>query len=166
VKFAIVPPVTNPTALPAGRPSSSTTQASATSSTAECAGVNIRSPEFWSHTLTSQSTASAAGCVPPMTNPKNRPPGVAVSPGSHASASSSTTAAGSVGPSWRRRSRRPSISSAVMAGGTGRAARESSHPSAWAYARSRPAVRSIPAVSTRHDRTSSALDAAPTAPPH
>ena len=126
----MVPPVTKPTALPAGRPSRSTTHASVTSSIAEWAGVSSRSPEFWSHALTSQSTASAAGWVPPMTKPKNRPPGIAVSPGSHASASSSTTATGSVGPSCRCRSSRSSICSAVMAGGTGRAARESSHPRA------------------------------------
>ena len=39
------------------------------SSTAECAGVSRRSVAFWSQVLTSQSAASAAGCVPPITIP-------------------------------------------------------------------------------------------------
>ena len=94
VKLAIVPPVTKPTALPGGSPSRSSSQVSVSSSTAEWAGVRTRRPEFWSQALTSQSTARAAGWVPPMTKPKNRPPGIAVSPGSHAAASSSTTCGG------------------------------------------------------------------------
>ncbi len=61
VKFDIVAPVTNPTPLPAGKPSTSSSQAEVMSSTAECAGVTRRSPAFWSHALTSQSAASAAG---------------------------------------------------------------------------------------------------------
>ncbi len=72
--------------------------ADATSSTAVCAGVTVRRPEFWSHALTSQSAASAAGCEPPMTKPKNRPDGIAVSPGSAARASSATTSGAGVGP--------------------------------------------------------------------
>ena len=51
-----------------------------TSSTAEWAGVTARIPAFWSQALTSQSAASAAGWVPPMTKPKKRPDGIAVSP--------------------------------------------------------------------------------------
>ena len=69
VKFAIVPPVTNPTAPPAGRPRSWVSQGPVTSSMAELAGVSLRSPEFWSQALTSQSAASAAGWVPPITKP-------------------------------------------------------------------------------------------------
>jgi hypothetical protein len=69
----MVPPVTNPTALSAGSPRRSVTHAPATSSTAVVAGVTVRSPAFWSQAETSQSVAAAAGCVPPMTNPKNRP---------------------------------------------------------------------------------------------
>ena len=76
VKFDIVAPVTKPTALPSGSPSRSSSQALATSSTALCAGVTRRRPEFWSQALTSQSAARAAGWVPPMTNPKKRPDGI------------------------------------------------------------------------------------------
>ena len=65
---------------------------------AAAAGVTARSPAFWSQALTSQSAASAAGCVPPITKPKKRPDGIAVSPGSHAVASWSMTSAGSVRP--------------------------------------------------------------------
>ena len=42
---------------------------------AAVAGVAKRSPAFWSQALTSQSAARAAGSVPPMTQPKNRPHG-------------------------------------------------------------------------------------------
>ena len=49
---------------------------------AAVAGVAKRNPAFWSQALTSQSAASAAGRVPPMTQPKNRPEGMAMSPGS------------------------------------------------------------------------------------
>ena len=87
----MVPPVTKPTAPPAGRPSRSSTHASAMSSTAVAAGVTARMPAFWSHAEVSQSAAIAAGCVPPITNPKNRPEGIAVRPGSAAWASRSTT---------------------------------------------------------------------------
>ena len=60
------------------------------------------SPAFWSQALTSQSAASAAGCVPPITIPKKRPDGIAVSPGSLAVARCSITSAGSCGPSGQR----------------------------------------------------------------
>jgi hypothetical protein len=99
VKFAIVPPVTNPTSAPDGSPSSSRIHADAASSTATVPGVACRMAEFWSQALVSQSAASAAGCVPPITHPKNRPDGIAISPGSTAAASSSTTWSAGVGPS-------------------------------------------------------------------
>ena len=54
----------------------------AASSTAAAAGVANRMPVFWSHALTSQSAARAAGKLPPITQPKNRPDGIAISPGS------------------------------------------------------------------------------------
>ena len=69
VKLDIVAPVAKPTALPAGSPSRSSSQLLATSSTAEYAGVTSRMPAFWSHALVSQSAASAAGWLPPMTIP-------------------------------------------------------------------------------------------------
>ena len=78
----MVAPVTKPTSAPAGSPSSSSSQAPAASSIAAVAGVANRSAVFWSQALTSQSAARAAGSVPPMTQPKNRPDGMAISPGS------------------------------------------------------------------------------------
>jgi hypothetical protein len=59
-----------------------------------------------------QSAANAAGSVPPMTKSKNRPDGAATSPGSAPTASSSTTTAGSVGPSGSDPSRLRTNSSA------------------------------------------------------
>ena len=53
------------------------------------------SPAFWSHADVSQSAASAAGSEPPITNPKNRGPALAMSPPSALAASASTTATGS-----------------------------------------------------------------------
>ena len=61
--------MTNPTAPVAGSPSRSSSHALVTSSTAVWAGVTVRSAEFWSHELVSQSAASAAGWLPPMTMP-------------------------------------------------------------------------------------------------
>ena len=88
----MVPPVTNPTALPAGQARAGRAPRPRRRPRPRCAaGVTVRSPAFWSHALVSQSAASAAGWVPPITNPKNRPDGIAVSPGSQASASRSTT---------------------------------------------------------------------------
>ena len=68
-------------------------------------GVANRRPVFWSQALTSQSVASAAGSVPPITQPKKRPDPMAISPGSAAAASRSTTSR-RVGGSVRQRSRR------------------------------------------------------------
>ena len=68
--FAVVPPVVKETSAAAGRPSTSRSHVPAVSSRAEMAGVGLRIPAFWSQALTSQSAASAAGRLPPMTNPK------------------------------------------------------------------------------------------------
>lgn len=65
----MVAPVVKPTALSPGRPSRSSSHAPATSSTAAYAGEAARSTQFWSQALTSQSAASAAGSVPPITKP-------------------------------------------------------------------------------------------------
>ena len=102
--------------------------------------MTVRSPAFWSHAVVSQSAASAAGWVPPMTNPKNRPDGIAVSPGSHASASRSMTSTGSVGPSGRSRPSRSTSSATGVRGGTSRSARLASQVRAWAWARSSAAA--------------------------
>jgi len=94
VKFAIWQLVTSPYETCSGSPNSSTSHAPHTSSTTEAAGAAAYSPAFWSHAEVSQSAARAAGRLPPMTNPKNRPPGVAMIPGSAALASSATTICG------------------------------------------------------------------------
>ncbi len=154
VKFAIVPPVTNPTALSAGRPSRSSSQADATSSTAVCAGVTVRRPEFWSHALTSQSAASAAGCEPPMTKPKNRPDGMAVSPGSAARASSATTSGAGVGPSGSSVPSAATTWSADARGGTGRVGSDASHAVACWCATARAGVMSSMAGSSSPRRGS------------
>ena len=65
-----------------------------TSSIAAAAGVANRSPVFWSQALTSQSAASAAGSVAPITQPKKRPDWIAIRPGSAFVASISMTSAG------------------------------------------------------------------------
>ena len=87
-------------------PSRSSSHASVRSSTAEWAGVSERSPEFWSHALTSQSAASAAGWVPPMTKPKNRPTASRSGRARRPCASCVDDVAGSVGPSGRPGPRR------------------------------------------------------------
>ena len=73
-------------------------------------GVGSARPVFWSQAETSQSAASEAGSAPPITNPKYRPDPIAVMPGSPERASSSTTAAGSDGPSGTGSSRAANIS--------------------------------------------------------
>ena len=69
-KFAIVVPVTNPAPLVEGKPSRSTVQASTISSNLAATGDMTCIAAFWSHAPASQFAASAAGSVPPMTNPK------------------------------------------------------------------------------------------------
>jgi hypothetical protein len=148
VKFAIVPPVTKPTALSGGSPSRSRSQELATSSTALCAGVRSRRPLFWSQALTSQSAASAAGWVPPMTKPKNRPDGIALSPGSQAATSRSTTSAALVGPSASSCPSAAATSATEAWPGTGRLSSEVSQSRAWRWACSRAVVvSSIPRAS-------------------
>ena len=123
----MVAPVVKPTSEPGGSPSSSSSHRAAASSAAAAAGVASRMPEFWSQALTSQSAASAAGRVPPITQPKNRPDGIAIRPGSASAASSSITAAGSVGPSGSGAEKSSVSSSAVRRGPTGRVGTDASH---------------------------------------
>ena len=73
-------PVVNPTLTPAGNPNRSASQAPATSSATAAAGPMTYSPAFWSHAEVSQSAPSAAGSDPPITNPKNRGPALAMRP--------------------------------------------------------------------------------------
>ena len=68
--LAICAPVVRPTLHSAGRPSTSSSQPHATSSTTEAAGDETALNEFWSHAEVSQSAASAAGSAPPVTKPK------------------------------------------------------------------------------------------------
>jgi hypothetical protein len=67
VRLAVCPPVTKPTLASSGRPNRSVSHRPASSSTAASAGLAIHSPAFWSHAEVSQSAASAAGWLPPMT---------------------------------------------------------------------------------------------------
>jgi hypothetical protein len=69
-KFAIVVPVTNPTAEVAGSLSKSSNQLPATFSVCAAMGEDILNAAFWSHVVASQLAANAAGNVPPNTNPK------------------------------------------------------------------------------------------------
>ncbi len=68
MKLAMVAPVVKPTSE-SGRCRMSSSQRPATSSIAAIEGVARRIPAFWSHALTSQSAPSAAGSVPPITQP-------------------------------------------------------------------------------------------------
>ena len=97
-------------------------------------------PAFWSQALTSQSAASAAGSVPPITQPKNRPDGIAIRPSSTPSASRSTAAAGSLGPSGMVSPKALTSSSAPRRGGIGRSGIEASQLRAWASAACSAAV--------------------------
>ena len=143
VKIDIVAPVTKPTPLVSGRPRRSSSQALATSSTAACAGLTARSTAFWSQALTSQSAARAAGCVPPITIPKNRPDGIAVRPGSQALASRSITSLAGVGPAGSSVPSALTTSAAEARGGTGRVGRLSSQRFAWRAAWSSAMYRSV-----------------------
>ena len=51
----------------------------------------------WSHPTASRSAHVAASSAPPTTNPKNRGPVVATTPGSHAAASCAVTSEAGVG---------------------------------------------------------------------
>src|SRR5262249_23799680 len=68
--FAIVAPVTKPPPAPAGRPSSSATQRSATALSSAAAGDITVMAAFRSHAAAGQAAACAAGSVPPVTNPQ------------------------------------------------------------------------------------------------
>ena len=67
VKCAIWQPETRPKLASAGRPSRSMSHAPTASSTTDAAGPAEYSPAFWSHVEVSQSAATAAGTLPPMT---------------------------------------------------------------------------------------------------
>ena len=97
-------------------------------------GWRSRIPVFWSQALISQSAASAAGSVPPITQPKNRPDGIAMQARLDPPASRSTTSAGSVPASGSGPPNTARSPSAVARGGTGRSASEPSQRSAWACA--------------------------------
>jgi hypothetical protein len=130
--LAIVAPVVNETAASLGRPSRSRNHVPAVSSRATTPGVGDRMPAFWSHALTSQSAASAAGRVPPMTHPKNRPDWIAMSPGSTVRTMSSTTSVGSLGASGSPPSSAARSGSTSVCGPTGRRSSDPSHSRAEA----------------------------------
>ena len=68
----MVAPLTNTASVAAGSPSSSTSQDRVTRCRRAATGLITGSAAFWSHAVASQPAASAAGSVPPVTNPKYR----------------------------------------------------------------------------------------------
>src|SRR5262249_8112151 len=68
--FAIVAPVTKPPPAPAGRPSSSAAQRSATALSSAAVGDITVVAAFWSHAADNQAAASATGSGPPVANPE------------------------------------------------------------------------------------------------
>jgi hypothetical protein len=116
----MVAPVTKPAPVPSGRPSSSTSQRNATSSMVAVAGEPGHPAAFWSQVPASQFAATVAGSDPPVTQPKKRPPVVAIVAGDPASSSSASVAAGSLGPSGSASSKRANPWIAADAGATPR----------------------------------------------
>src|SRR5262249_60571590 len=93
VAWAIVAPVTKPPPVPAGSPSSSVTQRSATPLSTEAAGDITDSAAFWSQTAVSQAAACATGSAPPVTQPQYLRPPLATGAGEPASSSRGSPAA-------------------------------------------------------------------------
>ena len=160
--WAIWQPVTKANDAVDGSPRSSVTHVPAISSTTAAVGVGSSSPAFWSHAETSQSAASAAGSVPPITKPKNRPDPIAVRPGSPSRASPSITSR-SGAPVSGRGPPSASRSSAIDAvGAIGRSADETNHSVPSSAARRRTSCSSIARVydAARSARRASAVTAA------
>src|SRR5688572_4962013 len=78
VKLAIVTPETNPTDAPRATGRISVSHLSHTDSMTALTGLVTNSPAFWSHAVDSQFAANAGTWDPPMTNPKYRPPVLAI----------------------------------------------------------------------------------------
>ena len=120
MRLAIVAPVTKPATVVEGRPKSSTSQRCATCSSVAATGEAVKAPAFWSHAAASQSAATATGCDPPMTKPKNLGPAEAMVAGEPTSSSSAITRSGSEGWSGSGSSKRSSPMSASASGATRR----------------------------------------------
>ncbi len=145
VRLAIVPPVTKPATVVDGRPKSSTSQRCATCSSVAATGEAVKAPAFWSHAVASQSAATATGCEPPMTNPKNLGPAVAMVAGEPASSSNAITRSGSEGPAGSASSKRSRPMSASTSGATLRSGSSLRYRSARsAVVRSRSSFMSAP----------------------
>ncbi len=95
IRLAIVAPLVSAPAQAAGRPNSSFSQRSTVSSVWAAAGLLSHIPAFWSMAEASSPPASAAGVLPPLTNPKKRGPPDATIPGSARANQSLTASAGS-----------------------------------------------------------------------
>src|SRR5207244_614913 len=89
----------NPPSQSSGNRNASLTHPSTTSSSSAATGDITRSAAFCPHAPASQFAAIAAGNVPPITNPKYRPPVFAIVAGLPTSSSNSTTRCAFVGPS-------------------------------------------------------------------
>src|ERR1700682_5557944 len=76
VACAIWQPVTSAKLEEGGICSNSLSHVPTTSSTIEAAGEHAYRAAFWSHADVSQSAANAAGKVPPIAQPNERPPAV------------------------------------------------------------------------------------------
>ena len=120
VRLATVAPVTKPATVVGGRPKSSTSQRCVTCSSLAATGEAVKAPPFWSHAAASQSAATATGCDPPMTKPKNLGPADAIVAGEPASSSRAITRSGSSGPSGSASSKRSRPASASTSGLTAR----------------------------------------------
>ncbi len=117
----MVAPVTTAPPVPSGSPSSSRTHSSATSSSTIAVGDCTKKAAFWSHVLTSQEAASAAGKQPPLTKPKLRPPVLATVAGDPYSCSRCSTVSALVGPGGNGPRNAFSAATALGLGATGRA---------------------------------------------
>ena len=103
--------------VPSGRPAASITQRSAAASSATVAGVAAAKAVFWSQAEAIQSAARPTGYEPPMTQPKNREPAMAIVAGAATSASRRSASSGSPGPDGSGPSR--GLRSTPLSGATG-----------------------------------------------
>ena len=125
VMCATVVPVTKPPATPVGSCSTATSHLSATSSRIATPGLDLYNPAFWSHAVASQPAATLAGVAPPITNPKNRGPAMAIVAGDPRSSSFASIARASIPVSGNGTSNAPSAATASALGDTRRSDRPS-----------------------------------------
>ncbi len=117
VKLAIVAPVTKLAAQPCGKPNSSHSQRRDTFSSIATAGVTSLITEFWSQVVASQLAATVTGRDPPITNPKNRGPAIAMDAGEPSSSSIASVSV-SLRPSSGSASSKPATAETASGAGT------------------------------------------------